>query len=227
MPEGAEPLSDPRCRGCLPDWGIQPSSDIYTKLMNSLFALEVGIRNQKIDRLDAGFVAMKSVISYLNSDPLCVRLGLTRLLGSVVQGVHDTSQGAKPPLFFDRKVRSKGGPPTHTVEGVLRAQLVLMLRVLTHGGMTGNEAGTWIASALKKASIRQKKTFDRPEGQEIEGRQIVRWSTELGGKSISGSDAVYRHLEAEEIARHGWPTNSNQARQRVRIMLRGLLAVGF
>ncbi len=52
----------------------------------------------------------------------------------------------------------------------------------------------------------------------------MRWSTELGGKSISGSDAVYRHLEAEEIARHGWPTNSNQARQRVRIMLRGLLA---
>jgi hypothetical protein len=227
MAKKLEMLPDSRCAGCSPAWGNQPSPDAYRGLMNSLFALEVGVRTEHIDRLDAGVRATQSVLKYLNSDAFCVRLGLTKLLGSIMHALHDTSQGAKPPLFFNRKAKPAGGAPSYLAESGLRAQVVLMFRVLMHAKMKDSEANKWLATELNKSGVKQKKTKKHPYGQPIEARQIIRWSGELGGKSISGSDATYRILESGYVARHGWPTHFEEARLRIRKLIHGLRAAGF
>jgi hypothetical protein len=208
-------------------WGNQPSPVVYLNLMNSLFALEVGVRNRKIDRLDAGTRALQLVLQYFNTDPFCIKLGLTKLVASIVIAMHDTSQGAKPALLFGRKRSQTGGAPSHLAEAGLRAQIVLMFGMLSHAGVEGREASGWLARELNKSGVMQKKTKTHPNGQPIGPRQIVRWSGELRGKSISGSDKIYQRLEREALARQSWPLQSNEARRRVRNLIHALRAAGF
>jgi len=189
------------------------------KLTNSLFALETLFKSGKIDQLDASTKALRSVLTYLNSDPVSVRLGLTRLLASTANALHDTSQGAKPSIIFNRKVMGGGGAPTHTTKAGLRAQVNLMFKIMTNANMAPAEAGKWLAAELRKAGVLE-------NGKPIEPRQIVRWSSEMGGKSLSGSDQVYRRLEAVEN-RRGWPGDLAKARISVRNLIRALQVAGF
>jgi hypothetical protein len=214
-----EVRADPRCAGCLPAWGNQPSSDHYLKLTNSLFTLEILFKSGKMDQLDAGTKALRSVITYLSADPVSVRLGLTGSLASIANALHDTSQGAKPSIIFRRKVNSSGGAPTRTAKAGLRAQVNLMFKMLTRAGTVPAEAGKWLATEMTEAGILE-------NGKPIEPRQIVRWASEKGGKSLSGSDRIYRELEAGQN-RRGWPTDLGQARVRVRQLIRALRASGF
>ena len=216
MLEPMEMPADPRCAGCRPAWGNQPSPVQYLKLTNSLFALEVFVKSKKMDRLEAGTAALHSVLTYLNSDPVSVRLGLTKLLASLAHALHDASQGAKPPLIFGRKTK---GAPTHLAKAGLRAQVNLMFKILTTAKVDPVEAGKWLAAELKKSRILE-------NGKSIECRQIVRWSGEKDSKSLSGSDQVYRRLEAD-LNRRGWPADLEEARVRVRKLIRSLQWAGF
>jgi hypothetical protein len=220
-------LTDARCNGCLPDWGKPPSLNHYTKLMNSLFAVEVGVRNQIFDPLNAAFRAVRAVVLFLNSDPTCRKFGLTKELAIIVWALNDASQGAKPPLFFHRGKITDGGAPTRLAESVLRAQVILMFRTLLNAGITELEASRWLAAELKDLGVMHKKTIGRPDGQPIKPRQIVRWISEVGGQSLSGSDEAYLRLEGDELRRHDWQTQPNQARHRVRSLLHSLVAMGF
>jgi hypothetical protein len=214
-----EILADPRCSGCRPAWGNQPSSDHYLKLTNSLFTHETLFKSGQVDQLDAGTGALRSVLTYLNSDPVSARLGLTRLLASMANALHETSRGAKPSIIFDRRVKGRGGAPTHTTKAGLRAQVNLMFKILTNAGTAPAEASNWLAAQLRKAGVLEK-------GKSIERRQIVRWRSEMDGKSLSGSDQVYRRVEAVE-KRRGWPEDPEKAQSRVRDLIRALQAAGF
>jgi hypothetical protein len=189
------------------------------KLTNSLFTLEKLVKSGKIDQLGAGTKALRSVLTYLNSDPVSARLGLTRLLASIANALHDTSQGAKPSIIFGRKAKGRGGAPTHTAKAALRAQVNLMFKILTNAGAAPAEAGKWLAAQLRNGGVGE-------NGKPIECRQIVRWNGERGGKSLGGSDRVYRRLETVEN-RRGWPADLEQARNRVRNLIRAVQAAGF
>jgi hypothetical protein len=219
MLEPREILADPRCAGCLPAWGSQPSSDQYLKLTNSLFTLERLFKSGKMDQLDAGTKALRFVLTYLNSNSVSGRLGLTRLLASIANALHDTSRGAKPSIIFGREIKGGGGAPTHTTKAGLRAQVNLMFKILTNAGTAPPEAGKWLAAQLRKAGVLE-------NGKPIECGQIVRWNSERGGKSLSGSDQIYRRLETVENQR-GWPRDLEKARIRVRNRIRALQAAGF
>jgi hypothetical protein len=226
MQKTGNPMADPQCNGCLPDWGNPPSPYEYSKLMNSLLAVKAGVRNKIVDPLNAAFQAVRSVVLFLNSDPSCRKIGLTRELAILVWALNDASQGAKPPLFFNR-AKIASGPPTRLAESVLRAQVVLMFRMLLNAGITELEASRWLAAELKDLGVMHKKTIRQPDGQLIKPRQIVRWSSEVRGQSLSGSDEAYLRLERDELRRHDWPTQPNQARRRVRGLLHSLVAMGF
>ena len=227
MAEALDLQADVRCCGCRPDyWGNPPSFDAYTKLTNSLFAVEVGVKNKALDELDGAFHALKSIVQYLNSNSTFRKLDLARMLARTLHALNDTSQGAKPPLFFGRP-KCNGGAPTHLAESDLRAQVILMFRLLLMGGVDECEASTRLAAELKKTGIFQKKTIAIPEGQPIEPHQIVRWNAELGGKSLSGCDVAYAILEKNEVARHGWPKDPVEARDRLPRLIHGLLKFGF
>jgi hypothetical protein len=219
MSEPMEKPADPLCAGCLPGWGNQPSSDHYLKLTNSLATIEILFKSGKMDQLEAGTKALFWVLAYLNSDPVSVRLGLTRLLASIAHALHDTSRGAKPSIIFARKAKGSGGAPTHTAKAGLRAQVNLMFKILTKAGTPPAEAGKWLAAELRKEGVLE-------NGKPIERRQILRWSSEMGGKSLSSSDRVYRLLQAVET-RRGWPGDLEKARIRVRNRIGALQAAGF
>lgn len=210
---------DPQCVGCLPDWGTQPSSDEYLKLTNSLFAIEKFLQSGHIDQLEAGIDALFSVLTYLNSNPVAVRLGLTRPLASIGIALRDVSRGAKPAIIFDRRPKGSAGAPTHTSRAALRAQVILLFKVLANAGTVPVDASKWLGAELKQAGVLDK-------GKPIAPGEIVRWSRELGGKSLSGSDRVYRRLKAGQD-RRGWPEDPRQARVRVRKLVRALKAAGF
>jgi hypothetical protein len=193
--------------------------------MYSLSALDVGVRNGEIDQLSACAAAMKSVLAYLQADRMSIALGSTRVVTLLVKTLHDRSQGAKLPGWFV-KAKPKGGAPTHREEAVLRAEIVLQLQLLTESGMEPDEASRWLASELAKAGIRQKRTSRNPDGK-IKSRQIDRWKTELGAKSMTGSDTAYRVLEAKELALHGWPKTIKEAQQRVLSRIRTLRQMEF
>ena len=227
MTEAVKVQADLRCCGCRPDyWGRSPSLNAYTNLTDSLFAVEVGVKNQALDELDGAFHALESVVQYLNSDSTCRQLGLTRMLARTLQALNDTSRGAKPPLFFGRP-KCTDGAPTYLAESDQRAQVILMFRLLRKGGIEECEASTRLAAELKKAGITQKKTITSPEGQPIAPHQIARWNAELGAKSLSGCDAAYAVLEKNEVARHGWPKDPEEARDRLPRLIDGLLKFGF
>jgi hypothetical protein len=226
MQKTGNPIADRRCSGCLPDWGNPPSLEQYTKLMNSLFTVKVGVRNQIFDPLNAAFQAVQSVVLFLNSNPTCRKFGLTRELAILVWALNDASQGAKPPLFFNR-AKIGFGPPTRLAESILRSEVILMFRMLRNSGISELEASRWLAAELKESGVMHKKTMRQPDGQQINPRQIVRWSSEVGGQSLSGSDEAYLRLEGDELRRHDWPTQPNQARRRVRSLLHSLVDMGF
>jgi hypothetical protein len=209
-----------------PIWHPHPDPGAYLKLKSSLYELEFAVDNKKIESLDASRASLESVITFLQLDPMCVRSRLTRSLWSLLKAVHDTSQGAKPPFLFAYKSKSKGGAPSHKTESVLRAEIIFQLRLLTEGGMKPDKASRWLASELAKAGIRQKRTARNPQGK-IEAGQIARWETELGAKSISGSDTAYRVLEAKELALRGWPKTIKEAQRRVLSRIHKLQATGF
>jgi hypothetical protein len=226
MTEALEAQADHRCKGCRPDhWGRPPTFDAYTELTDSLFAVEVGVENEALDELDGAFHALQSVVQYLNSDLVCRQLGLTKMLARTVHALNDTSRGAKPPLFFGRPKRTSGAP-NYLAESVLRAQVILMFRLLLKGGVEECEASKRLSAELKKGGIIQKKTITSPDGQPIAPHQIARWNAELGGKSLSGCDGAYAILEKNEVARRGWPKDPEQARKRVARLIQGLL-MGF
>ena len=60
MTEAVKVQADLRCCGCRPDyWGRSPSLNAYTNLTDSLFAVEVGVKNQALDELDGAFHALE------------------------------------------------------------------------------------------------------------------------------------------------------------------------
>jgi hypothetical protein len=155
--------------------------------------------------------ALKSVIYFLELDPTCVQFRLTRTLASLLNALHDASQGAKPPLLYARRPNEKSGAPTHKTESILRGQIILMLHMLLHVKVPECEACAGIASVLKKAGVRHKKSVEQPDGKLIEPSQIANWRHEYKGKSIKGSDAVYEQLKEDEVARRGWPATREEA----------------
>jgi hypothetical protein len=209
-----------------PVWHPHPDPGAYLKLKSSLYELEFVVDNKKIESLDASRASLESVITFLQLDRMCVQFRLTRSLWSLLKAVHDTSQGAKPPLLFAYKSKSKGGAPSHKTESLLRAEIIFQLRLLTHDGMKPDEASRWLASALAKAGVRQKGTVRNPQGK-IGARQIARWQAEVGAKSMSGSDTAYQVLEANELAVRGWPKTIKEAQRRVLSRIHTLRKTGF
>jgi hypothetical protein len=187
--------------------------------MNSLFALEIGVKNGKVDRLDGGTEALYLVLRYFNSDPETVRLLLTKSLASIAHALHDTSQGAKPSLIFERSATKNRGAPARLAKAGLRAQVNLLFEMLIRAKIPRTDAAKWLAAELGKAGVLN-------SGKPIKAPQIDRWSRERDGKSLSGSDATYRKLAAGQ-ERRGWPSQPQEARARVRRLIGTLRAAGF
>jgi hypothetical protein len=215
---GLAATGDGQCYGCLPTWGDQPSPDVYLKLTNALFALEIGVKNGKIKHFTAMIEELYLVLRYLNSNPLFVQLQLTKSLNSLAHALHDTSRGAKPPLIFKHR-RGRSGAPTELSNAGVRAQINLMFKMLTTAEIKSADAAKWLASELKTApGLHFRKA--------VTCTQIERWAREIGGKSLSGSDEIYHKLAAG-LDRRGWSTDPAEARSRVRKYIRSLEASGF
>jgi hypothetical protein len=215
-----EPLNgDVRCGDCRPFWiGHQPSPDKYRELIASLSAIEFARKSGQYGQhqLSLAVSALTSILEYLYADPMVFRLHLTAILGLLRSALHDTCNGARPKLLFEQ-----GRSPTHLTRAVLRAQIVLMFRILTRD--TGDDpiaASRWLGSRLVEAGI-----CDR--GKPIEPAQIRRWNGEKGGKSISGSDQAYEVIERKFLKRRKWPTGLAVARRLVCDLISKTKATGF
>jgi hypothetical protein len=187
-------------------------------LANALFVLKLRERKATMEPLDARILALNATILYLNANPLFARLELTALLASLAHALNDVSQGAKPGLIFACKRRG-GGRPRYLAKAVIRAQIVLIFEMLVRAGQDKQTASKWLASRLKKQHLLY-------GGRTIEAKQIVRWRSELNGKSLSGSDAAYRILK-EGVDRGGWPVNPAEARNRAARLLKSPRFAGF
>ena len=184
--------------------------------------------------LEAGRQALVVVLRFLQQDPRIVRLGLNRSLVEVYRAVHDTLQGAKPPLFFKARINlaeRRGalagrkrvgdlGAPTHLSAVVRRAQMVLALEVLIKARIAKPEASKWLADELHRHGLTD------ATGKRVHPKSLLRWHAERGGKSIRGFDAAYKKLEATEIQR-GWPTEPARARRRSAKLILVLKLSGF
>ena len=94
-----------------------------------------------------------------------------------------------------------------------------MFETLTkHLCMGRNEAGKLLADKLRKEGIKE-------DGAAISSLTIMRWHGEIGAKSLSGSDKVYRRLK-EDLDRKGWPSSHKQAQAFIKSRILVLRAAG-
>ena len=210
-----------------PIWQAHPEVAKYLELKSALYELEFAANAEMIDPLHASLAALKDVFYFLSLDHQCAQFSLIRTVGTLLQAIHDTSQGAKPPLFFDSKRKTNDGAPKHTSESLLRGEMVLLLRLLINAGIKANAGSSWLAMELQSAGIRQKKSLRQPEGEAILPKQLQRWEIEFGAKSMAGSDEAFRTLKAGEADISGPPKVPEEAKARVRLRIRGLQAKGF
>jgi hypothetical protein len=209
------PPADPRCSGCRPPWGEQPPAKKYRELIDTLANLEMLV-DAGADQPRAARMALTAVISYLIADPFSARLRLTRLLAATLNDLNDISRGANPSRVFHHSSR-KGGP-IELSKAAFRAQINIMFETLTkHLGMGRNEAGKLLADKLRQEGIKE-------DGAAISSRTIMRWHGEIGAKSLSGSDKVYRRLK-EDLDRKGWPSHK-QAQAFIKSRILVLRAAG-
>jgi hypothetical protein len=165
--------------------GGQPDAGKYEALVEQLLEIERRTSSLEIDDLTSSFEALNAVLDFL-SDPQLVEREATRPLWRLMFALHDRMQGAKPKLFFetpDRKVAK--GAPSYTSAVILRSLVNSAFLSLREGGLSKEEASTWLAAELDQSGITQ------PNGRAVDARTIVRWRAELGGKSPKGSDWVF------------------------------------
>jgi hypothetical protein len=212
----ADPQADPLCSGCRPIWGSQPTPAQYRDLLNELAILQVWLEREKIELPLAAITALQRTILYLNSDPLSVKLGLTRLLALILNHLHDISHGANPSRIFNQTHR-KGGP-TELSRAACRAQINIMFKSLTRLGMNRQDAGKLLADKFKRNGVKE-------NGDPITAKAIMRWHGEIGGKSLSGSDKVYKKLKGD-LDRTGWPSDLKEAQAFIKSRILALRDAG-
>jgi hypothetical protein len=159
----------------------------YKELVQRL--LDLQRRQPSVDHLTASLEALDAVLNFLIAEPRFVFTesqseALTPLC-RLYFALMDRAAGAKPKLFFDPPIRfSKGGAPSYTSAVLLRAIVNTALLGLCKSGISQQNASKWLAAELKHAGIRH-------NGRLIEARTLTRWRSELGGKSLKGSDQAF------------------------------------
>ena len=159
----------------------------YKELVERL--LDLQRRQPLVDHLTASLEALGAVLSFLIAEPRFVftesQSEALRPLWRLYLALMDRTAGAKPKLFFDPPVRSsKGGAPSYTSAVPLRAIVNTALLGLCESGISQQSATKWLAAELKHAGIRH-------NGRLIDARTLTRWRSELGGKSLKGSDQAF------------------------------------
>ena len=210
----------------------RPDAAKYETLVERLSEIERRASTSELDHLAASFEALNAVITYLGADPRIVERGATRSLGRLRFALHDRMLGAKPKLFFEPPDRKGAqGAPSYTSAVVLRPLVISAFLSLRNGGLSKEEASRWLAAELKESGVIQ------PNGRAVNARTIVRWHTELGGKSPKGSDWVfgefikgaqralekagYQHTQANA------PFGSSEAEIVAQCLIKLLRAAGF
>jgi hypothetical protein len=115
-----------------------------------------------------------------------------------------TSAAEQVPLGYLKKVSGKAALPT---KAAFRAQINIMFESLTRLGMSRPAAGKLLEGKLKREGVKE-------NGANITSKAIMRWHGEIRGKSLSGSDKVYRKLKAD-LDRDGWPSFLYEGRARL------------
>jgi hypothetical protein len=177
----------------------------YQELIDTLILLKDEVDNGA-DEPRATQMALTAVFRYLNADPLCAKLFLTRLLSIALRELHD----------LHRRERAHGTKPTELAHGAFRAQINLMFEVLLRGGEAKAEASEWLAGELRDFT---------EAGEPITAAQIIRWHSEIKGKSLSGSDRAYERLKQKYEGR--WPTSIEEARFSIQALICSLRETGF
>ena len=167
--------------------GSPPDAAKYAALIEQLSEIERRASSFELDALTSSYEALSSVIAFLNADAQIVEREATRSLGRLGFALHDRMQGAEPRLLFETPDRKGAkGTPSYTSAVVFRALVISAFLSLRVGGLSKEEASSWLAGELKKSRINQ------PNGRAVDARTIVRWHAELGGKSLKGSDWFLR-----------------------------------
>ena len=202
----------------------------YDALIERL--LDLQRRDPPLHPLSASFEALNAVLAFLYPDPRLFESEATKPLGRLLLALADRSRGAKPKLFFDAPDRmGSGGPPSYTSAVILRAIINVSFSILRKAGVSQQEASGWLASRLKRSGIKQ------PSGRAIDARTIVRWRSELRGKSLKGSDEAFAKfvagvprslLEAYPNLQSGAaPLTPQEAKSAAEVFMKLLKIAGF
>jgi hypothetical protein len=164
-----------------------PDSAKYEALIERLSEIQRRTAAGETDGLTASHEQLRAVIGFLHTDVRVGECEATRPLNQLQFAVFDLLRGAKPKLLFSPRDRKGAkGAPTVKSAVVLRSIVNVAFFVLhEYGGMSKDEAATWLASELARYGIKQ------PNGKAITARAIIRWGAERGGKSLKGSDEVF------------------------------------
>jgi hypothetical protein len=201
----------------------------YETLVQRL--LELQRLQPSLDPLTASYEAIATVWGFLSADVRLLEAEATRPLGQLMLALLDRSRGREPELFFDQPDRMGAmGRPSHTSAAILRAYANLAFLSLREAGMSDGDASGWLAAELRHADIKQ-------ANEAIEATAIVRWSAELGGKSLKGSDEVFALVirGAQRLLSEGnpqtqpndAPTTQQQAKATALGLIKLLKTAGF
>jgi len=205
-----------------------PDPARYAELIERL--LDLQLHGSSFDALSESFEALTAVLRFLNADIRLVESGATNVLGRLQLALLDRSRGAKPKLFFDPPDRMGAkGAPSYTSSVILRSIANVAFLILCEADISPEEASKWLAAEFKHAGIKQ------PSGRAIGARAITRWRTELGGKSLKGSDEAFAmfvlgtpaRLEKYPLEQSDVPHTPQQAKLVAAVFIKLLKLAGF
>ena len=189
-----------------------------SELTDALLLVQERFEANQLSDLAACQVALTCVISFLLRDETAAKRGAVRRLSALHHALNDRIKGAKPALLF--ATPTCGGAPAHQSEGARRAQFILALEVLFRSGVPKETAAHWLSDEMRKRNICDSK------GGNVSERVLLRWRSELGAKSLSGSDAAFRIL-SRPLEKSGWPSTQTDGYRKAASLLDSLAMLNF